>query len=195
MTRVSVLEKVHKKGLFGDYENVKNEDLIKISEIKNLLIVQLVQYKDSLLSLKDFKIDDLTLDNQALKVNCNSNTRILWQAPKSWILISTRKDLLNDICEIFPQNDFAITDLSHSKTVIEIEGNNSKEVLKKGCPFDFNELKKDICINSTFNGLTITIDMLENEPMKIRLFALRSFGDSFYYSITDSCLEFGYKAI
>jgi len=195
MTRVSVLEKVHKKGLFGDYENVKKEDLIKISEIKNLLIVQLVQYKDSLLSLKDFKIDDLTLDNQALKVNCNSNTRILWQAPKSWILISTRKDLLNDICEIFPQNDFAITDLSHSKTVIEIEGNNSKEVLKKGCPFDFNELKKDICINSTFNGLTITIDMLENEPMKIRLFALRSFGDSFYYSITDSCLEFGYKAI
>ncbi len=195
MTRVSVLEKVHKKGLFGDYENVKKEDLIKISEIKNLLIVQLVQYKDSLLSLKDFKIDDLTLDNQALKVNCNSNTRILWQAPKSWILISTRKDLLNDIYEIFPQNDFAITDLSHSKTVIEIEGNNSKEVLKKGCPFDFNELKKDICINSTFNGLTITIDMLENEPMKIRLFALRSFGDSFYYSITDSCLEFGYKAI
>ena len=93
------------------------------------------------------------------------------------------------------EKDFAITDLSHSRTIIEIEGENSKEILKKGCPFKFNELKKDNCVNSVFNGITITIDMIEENPNIIRVFSLRSFGESLYHSITDACLEFGYKGL
>ena len=57
------------------------------------------------------------------------------------------------------------------------------------------ERKKDRCINSVFNGITITIDMIEDNPNKIRLFALRSFGESLYHSITDACLEDGYKSV
>ena len=76
-----------------------------------------------------------------------------------------------------------------------MEGKNSLEVLKKGCPFNFNEIEKNICINSVFNGITITIDMIEESPIKIRLLALRSFGESLYHSVTDACLEFGYKNI
>ena len=50
-------------------------------------------------------------------------------------------------------------------------------------------------MNSVFNGITITIDMIEDNPNKIRLFALRSFGESLYDSITDASLEFGYKSL
>ena len=39
------------------------------------------------------------------------------------------------------------------------------------------------------------VDMLENNPNKVRLFTLRSFGESFYHSITDASLEFGFKSI
>ena len=85
--------------------------------------------------------------------------------------------------------------MSNSRTIIEIEGKLIKEVLKKGCPFNFNELNKNNCINSVFHGITITIDMLDDSPEKIRLFALRSFGESFYHSITDASLEFGYQSI
>ena len=45
MTSVSALENIHTKGLFGDYENKNETDLLKISESKNLLIIQIVQYK------------------------------------------------------------------------------------------------------------------------------------------------------
>ncbi len=91
--------------------------------------------------------------------------------------------------------DFAVTNLSHSRAIIELDGENSIEVLKKGCPFNFSELKKNNCVNSAFHGITITVDMIDDDPNKIRLFALRSFGESLYHSITDASLEFGYKAI
>ena len=85
--------------------------------------------------------------------------------------------------------------MSHSRAVIELEGANAKEILKKGCPFNLNELKKNNCVNSVFNGITITIDMLNDNPNNLRLFALRSFGESLYHSVSDACLEDGYKVM
>jgi len=195
MTSISSLENVYKKGLFGDYENKNEDSLIKISENKNLLIVQIVQYKNSSISIKNINIEELNLSNESLKVSSNNSTRILWCGPKNWLLVSKKKDLLKIINKVFKETDFAITDLSHSRAIIELEGKNSKEILKKGCPFNFNELKKDGCVNSIFNGITITIDMIEKNPNKLRIFALRSFGESLYHSITDASLEFGYKNI
>ena len=195
MTSISALENIHIKGLFGDYEDKSEKDLLKISENKNLLIIQIVQYKNSSISLDGLKIDHLNLKNEALNVSNNNDTRILWNGPNNWLLVSNRKDLLKEIIEKLDENNFAITNLSHSRAIIELDGENAKEVLKKGCPYNFNELKKDNSLNSTFNGMSVTIDMLNDNPHKIRILTLRSFGESLYHSITDSCLEFGYKSI
>ena len=191
MTSISVLENIHKKGLFGDYEGKNENELVKIIERKDLLIVQIAQYKN--FSTKDINIDGLKLNNEALKISCNNDTRILWNGPKNWLLTSTKKNLLENIKKTCKENDFAVTDLSHSRVVIEIEGANSKEILKKGCPYNFNELKKNNCANSVFNGITITVDMMDDNPINLRLLALRSFGESLYHGVTDACLEDGYK--
>ena len=194
MSSISALEEVHKKGNFGDFSEKKEAELIKISEVKDLLIIQIVQYKNSNLD-ENISIDGLKLDNTPLNVNCNNETRIFWNGPKNWLLTSTKKELIKNISEIFIESDFAVTDLSHSRAVIQLEGPNVKEVLKKGCPYNFNILEKNNSINSTYNGIALTIDMLDNNPETVRLFALRSFGESLYHSITDACLEFGYKSI
>tara|TARA_B100001250_G_scaffold124565_1_gene105875 strand:+ start:773 stop:1360 length:588 start_codon:yes stop_codon:yes gene_type:complete len=195
MTSVSALNHIHKIGLFGNHENKNEENLLKISEIKNMLIVQLVQYKNSTVSFESIDIDGLNLKNQPINVISNNDTRILWNGPKNWLLISTKKDLLKNIIGVFKETDFAVTDLSHSRAIIEIEGKDVKEVLKKGCPFNFNILDKNNSINSTFNGISFTVDMVDNKPDKARLFALRSYGESLYHSITDSSLEFGFKSL
>ena len=195
MSSISALTKIHSIGQFGDHEGKNENNLLKISEKKNLLIVQIVQFKNSEVSIESIDIDGLKLKNEPLNVIYNNETRILWNGPKNWLLVSTKKDLLKNILQDFQEIDFAVTDLSHSRAIIELEGKEVKEVLKKGCPFNFNTLKKNNSINSIYNGVAFTIDMVDDNPDKVRLFALRSFGESLYHSITDASLEFGFKSI
>ena len=82
MTSISALKKVHTNGLFGDYEGKNENDLIKVLELKNLLIMQIAQYKNTSISIKDIVIDGVELPNEPLKVKCNKDTRILWCGQK-----------------------------------------------------------------------------------------------------------------
>ena len=195
MTMISPLQNIHSEGSYGNFENKTENELLKISELKNLLIVQIVQYKNSSIKINDIKLNNLQLVNEAQKVVANENLRILWNSPNNWLVVSKKKELFSEILKNFNDSDFAVTDLSHSKAIIEIEGPNVKEVLKKGCPFNFNIFRKNMCINSSYNGISFLVDMVEDDPEKARIFSLRSFGESMYHSITDASLEYGYKCI
>ena len=195
MTMISPLQNIHSAGSYGNFENKTENELLKISELKNLLIVQIVQYKNSSIKINDIKLNNLQFVNEAQKVVANENLRILWNSPNNWLVVSKKKELFSEILKNFNDSDFAVTDLSHSKAIIEIEGPNVKEVLKKGCPFNFNIFSKNMCINSSYNGISFLVDMIEDDPEKVRIFSLRSFGESMYHSITDASLEYGYKCI
>ena len=192
MNSISSLKNVHKLGLFGDYKNKNDNEIIKIKEIKNINLFQVVKYKNSKENISNFKIDGLNLPS-SLKTISNSSTRIIWMGPDNWYVFSSNEisqDLHN-----FKETDFAITDLSHSRSIIELEGDMVYEVLKKGSPLDVGKLKAGDCANTIFNGITITLDFISNDPKIIRIFGLRSFGESLYHSLTDSSLEFGYKSV
>jgi len=195
MTAISAMENIHKRGLFGDHQGKNENELISVSEVKHLQIIQIVHYKKSTLQIALLNLDNLKFPEATMLVNSNKDTRILWSGPSNWLLVSTKKDILSSVQKICDDKNFAVTDLSHSRAIIELKGSNSKEVLKKGCPINLNEFKVNNCANSIFHGITITIDMISNDPETFRIFALRSFGESLYHSITDACLEDGYQGI
>ena len=46
------------------FEDKNEKDLLKISEIKNLLLVQIFQYKNSKIKLENIEIDELKFKNK-----------------------------------------------------------------------------------------------------------------------------------
>lgn len=192
---ISPLHFDHKLGFYGDYEN--KDDILKLTEVKELSIFQIAKFKKSSVDINQIIFNNLKLPTKSLTVTSDNIVRILWVGPDTWLIISKDKKLIEDIHSIFNENDFAVTDISQSRAVIEISGSKSKDVLKKGSPLNFNNdmFKPNNCANTTYNGINIIIDFISEEPDCFNLFALRSFGGSFYHSITDSCLEYGYEAI
>ena len=194
MINISPLNFVHKVGKFGNSDKKKENDLLKVSEVNGLLIFQIAQYKNSSFDMSIIKLDGLSFPS-SLKSTSNSSTRILWLGPNNWLVFSSVLDLIKKEKAQFNEVDFAITDISHSRTIIELEGSLVNEVLKKGCPLDLNSLKDGDCANSVYNEVNVTIDFISEKPKKVRISSLRSFGESLHHSITDACLEFGYDAI
>lgn len=193
MTSISSLNKVHHLGQYGNFENKDENQLIKIKEIKNIFIYQVVKFKNSKKNNTEIMVDNLNFP-EVLKVNSNDQTRILWMGPENWLVISSN-NILNELNEKFSTTEFAVTDISHSRSIIELQGSDVLEVIKKGSPFDIESLTKNNCTNTVYNGITITIDNIEDSKNQIRIISLRSFGESLYHSVTDACLEYGYKAI
>ena len=194
MTNTSPLNFVHKVGKFGDNDKKSQNNILKVSEINGLFIFQIAQYKKSTFDISKIRLDGLSFPS-SLKSTSNSNTRILWIGPNNWLVFSSILDLLEKEKNQFNEAEFAITDISNSRTIIELEGNLVNEVLKKGCPLDINSLKDGDCANSVYNGINITIDFISESPKKVRILGLRSYGESLHHSVTDACLEFGYDAI
>jgi len=195
VTAITPLESIHKKGLFGDHHQKNEKDLVKISEVKDLTIVQIVQYKRSKVQLSSVQVDDLEFSVKNSKASSNKETRILWSAPNTWLVISRKENILKMIKEECSSDNFAITDISHSRAIIQIKGSQAKNILKKGCPLNFNEFENNNCAGTVFHGINIIIDFVSNNPDTFNLFTLRSFGESFYHHIADAALEFGYIGV
>ena len=198
MSGVPPLRDIHKKGVFGNHHKQEESHLLKISENSKLKIFQIVKYKKS--KIEPNSIDGLKLPTTSLTVNSNldltyNQTRVMWSGPRTWIVTSSKPNTAGMVKESFNKEDFAVTDLSQSRAVIEIKGKNAREVLKKGCPLNFDDFKKNNCAGSIFHGITIFIDMVDDDPDTFNLFCLRSFSESFYHAITDSALEDGYIGV
>ena len=195
MTAITPLEFIHKKGIFGDHHKKNEIDLLRFSEVKNFSIIQIVQYKKSKVNINDIKIENLEISTENSNVKSNNETRILWNAPRTWLILSSKENIIETIKKNCKEEDFAITDISHSRAIIQIQGIQAKEVLKKGSPINFNEFSVNKCAGTTFNGITVIIDSISNNPDTFNFLVLRSFGESFYHHVTDAALEFGYVGI
>ena len=89
--------------------------------------------------------------------------------------MSATSSLSEEIAKNLSNDEFAITDLSHSKAIIELSGKNVKEVLKKGCPINFNDINKNEVVNSIFNGIAVTIRFYKRSTQQDKSYVFKKF--------------------
>ena len=87
MSRVSPLATTAESGSFGNFEGKSIDKIIKISEVTNTKIYQVVQYKASKLDTSSLKIDSQILSTSSGIVSANLVTRIQWNGPKVWTIM------------------------------------------------------------------------------------------------------------
>jgi len=107
MSRISPLQNAHKKGLFGDCQEKNGSNLLKIREITDVKIYQVVQYKKSSVSANNIQLGSVNLPTQAAEVSIDEQTRIQWFAPRSWIIFSNDNNISSVIENTFNNDDFA----------------------------------------------------------------------------------------
>lgn len=195
MSKITPLSNSHELGLHGNCKDKDEANLLVIREVTNIKIYQLSKFKKSNFDINNFSLDSYKLPNKSGLSAGNENLRILWQAPNVWMIISYNENIIQEIGKQCSDSDFAITDLSHSRAILEVKGKDALNVIKKGSPLNLNNFRKNNCANSVYHGIAVSIDMINDDPITLNIMALRSFAGSFHHAITDASLEFGFNAI
>jgi len=97
MTALSALNTIHKTGLFGNCQNKEKSELTTVSEVKDIQIIQIVHYSKSTVKISSINLDNLKFPEEAMHVNSNNETRIFWNGPNNWIVVSNNKEILSKL--------------------------------------------------------------------------------------------------
>ena len=176
----SALINDHQIGSFGNYYNKEKSELLTVKELTNLSIYQIAKFKSSNANVDSVIINGLNLPKKYPDVSYNNDTRILWNGPDICMVVSSDLSIKEKLSSI-NDDDFAVTDISHSRAIIEISGLHAIDVLKKGTPLNLNnsEFKKNNCANSSYNGINFMLDFIDDQPLTFRLFVLEVLVDPF----------------
>jgi sarcosine oxidase, subunit gamma len=81
------------------------------------------------------------LPNQPGQIARTDNLQILWMGPDEWLLIAPEgnaQQIQNTLGEALGDEHGSITDVSGHRTIIEITGPKTRELLAKGCALDLH---------------------------------------------------------
>lgn len=122
--------------------------------------------------------------------------RSLWLGPDEWLVTAPENgapDLFARISRALAGRPAMVTDLSASRTVIEIAGTRARQLLEKGCGLDLHprSFAPGHCAQTLFAHLPVIIDQLGAAPL-YRLFVRRSAARWLAEWLIDAAGEFRY---
>ncbi len=123
------------------------------------------------------------------------NTRAaLWVGPGRWFVVEQRSGALAAALEQAATGSFAITDLSHSRTVLRLSGARMFDVLAKGCAVDLHP-RRIAAGDSIVAGLArhaIVLHVVDAAPT-VDVYVYRSFAQDLFEWLTGAAAEYGYE--
>ena len=138
--------------------------------------------------------------NMILPTKANTSTSsdkltAIWLSPDEWMIFSNdiiekdnnNYDLENLLFSHISKNSFgSICDVTDQYVIINLEGKKIFELLSSGCPFNFNEFKKEK--GSSTQTILNHIDVIlhHKDTNNVNLFVRRSFSEHLWSWINDA---------
>ncbi len=117
----------------------------------------------------------------------------LWQGPERWLLLAPEGTSLAAALEsAIAEAPLTVTDLSHARTILRVEGPQARTLLAKEVPLDLapGAFPDGSVAMTRFGQLAVTL--LADGPETLELLAFRSFGLALFEELADRALELGY---
>ncbi len=193
-SRRSPLTGVLEPGIFG----AAGEPGVTITERRDLTIVEVAVFEPpNAVATKAF-VDAVGV---TLPIEPNASTTagevtLLATAPGQWIVVG-----LDGPDTIDPRGlqrrlppAFVLTDLSHSRCVLRLEGTAARDILAKGLPIDLHEraFPPGTCAQSHVFEIGVLVHLVDLTP-RFDLFIHRTYAVSFWEWLAVSSTQFGYR--
>lgn len=123
----------------------------------------------------------------------DDETSLFALAPGRWLGISSDAALLARLEQTITSEIGAVTDLSHARACLRVEGREVRHVLRKGIVVDLHEgvFPVGAVAQTTIHHMAVTLARRSADAFDVHVF--RGFARSFWHWITDACTEFGYR--
>jgi sarcosine oxidase subunit gamma len=164
----------------------------RIGEVRGWSLVQVAGFASTLLEVEErleATVGELPLGSR----NVVAGERTIFRtAPEQFWIVGPDDDLVERLTRTIGPEIGAVTDLSHSRTRIFIEGDCAPEIMRKGVPLDFHP-EVFTPGQAALTGLHHTPVLIHRiSTMRFEIYAMRSFALSVWEWLTDAALEFGY---
>ena len=141
------------------------------------------------------KILNMILPTEANTSTTNDKLTSIWLSPDEWMIFSNdiiekgdnNYDLENLLFSNISKNSFgSICDVTDQYVMINLEGKKIFDLLSSGCPFNFNEFKKEkgSSTQTILNHIDVIIHHKDRD--NVNLFVRRSFSEHLWSWINDA---------
>jgi sarcosine oxidase, subunit gamma len=125
-------------------------------------------------------------------------TRTLFPVgPDRWFVVDNRDQLetLNASLAHAAAMGFAVTDLSHGRTVLRISGRKARDVLAKGCALDLHPgvFPGGACAATSVAGVAAVLIVVDNAST-YDLYVPRTYGQYVWEWLYEAAAEYGHPA-
>ncbi|MBX3597333.1 MAG: sarcosine oxidase subunit gamma [Rhizobiaceae bacterium] len=189
---VSPLEPVLNRGRFA---NTAAQTGVVISEPAPGSIVQLAAWPDTDQKVREAiaSVLKLNLDNSPGAGAVSGHRAAFNIAPRRYLLAEEDEGLAERLLSIVPADVGSVTDLSHGRTAIRIDGEKSEWILAKFFAVDFSLARFPVGQGVSTSHHDIFTQIQRRSETTFDLYVFRSFARSFWRSLCHASEETGYE--
>lgn len=117
---------------------------------------------------------------------------ILKLGPNEWLLVSSGSHW----SETMTIPGATLTDVSHARIVVRVNGEKSRDMLAKGCAIDLHPRQFPVgtCVQTSIAKIGVILHRPQNDD-SFMLYAARSYAGSFWHWLTSASNEYGYHVV